>query len=196
MWCFLICPHPFSWTPLFALLCPSVIPPLVVVSTVFSFVFVPFCVFYLSRAAELSGNPVESLSFWLLFYCLSCGPFFDSTFARLDTLSSDTFFLADVESQCLPLSHSVKDRGHKSSTLFLKKKKPTALYMWKQMLVSLLIFYSFQSQTLPSIALCGCFSDPWPAPPSTAIIINQTSPSCISTLYFNRTNRIPHSSNL
>lgn len=42
-----------------------------------------FCAFYSSRAAELSGNPVDSLSrFDYYLTCLSCGHFFVSAFAR------------------------------------------------------------------------------------------------------------------
>lgn len=127
MSCFLIRPYLFSRTPQFALLCPSVISPLVVVSTVFSFVFVPFCVFYSSRAAELSGNPVESLSFWLLFYCLSCGLFFDSMFARISnwTFYPVTHFSWQTSSPKVYLwAICCEGQRHKSSTRFLNNQLP------------------------------------------------------------------------
>lgn len=45
--------------------------------------------------------------------------------SKLDTLSSDTFFLADVESQSLPLSHSLwRTGGIKAALIFLNNLLP------------------------------------------------------------------------
>lgn len=73
---------------------------------------------YRRRAAEHSGIPVDFFFFLLSFLCFDCFTVtvyvdslfsLDSVFAGIQnwpTSLADTFFLADTESQGLPLSHS------------------------------------------------------------------------------------------
>lgn len=140
------------------------------------------CVWYLNRAAELSGvKSVKSLFFFTFLFMLL--GFFDSLCARFQnwTFSPVTHFSwqsLSLKVYLWAIHH--EGQGHKRSSCTPQKCENKCVPCW--------YFAPFQPILEPFKVHFCCFYGPCPALPSTTIILIQMSSSYISFTPFSYTN--------